>query len=222
MKNLKQNFGFTILELMIGLAILSFITIGLLGASRQILGSQSFVQGEDSQQQAVVSSLDKMYWDLNMAFFTKSRDFLGSKFEGTLGFVGTSDRLDFLTFNHLRYMAGAKESEAAEVSYYLGPSETDSDQQVLYRRESPQIDRDFKEGGIAYPLLEGVQRLEFRYLPFGKDEEYKNTWDTDGLDNAGRLPWMVEINLEVVFPEIEEPKLFKMLVPIQFRLPLAF
>ena len=184
------------------------------------MSTKELVQDKDDQQQAVMSALDKMYWDLHMAFFTQSRDFLGAKFDGKLGFVGTSERVDFLSMSHLRYLAEAKESEVAEISYYLQPSEEDPSRQVLMRRESTQIDRDFSEGGKSYEILDSVDRIEFRYLPFGEDKEYKSQWDTDSLDYAGRLPWAVELKLYVFFPQEEEPRFFTMLVPIKFQLPL--
>ena len=222
-RNFKKNGegGFTLIEVMVAVTILAGMALAMFGASSQMLRSKDIVEDRDEKSHSVSFALNKMAEDLNAAYIVKSKDLLGTKFEGEVSFEGKEERLDFVCFNHLRYIRNAKEADSAEVSYYLISDEENPDLRILMRRESPSVDNDRQAGGKAYPLLEGVRSIRFEYLP-GKSDEYKSVWDTTSVDSGNILPRAVKISLEVMMPEEENPRQFTTLAPIRLSKPLEF
>lgn len=225
--NFKPSFskgnegGFTLIEVLIAVTILAAISLAMYGATTQMLSSKELVEGRDETQHAITYALEKMADDISMAYILRSPDMLGNKFDGEVAFEGGEDRLDFVSFSHLRYLKGAKESDSSEISYYLAPDPENSDAQALMRRESTTIDKNFQEGGRAYPLLEGVRSLRFEYLP-APTEEWKRVWDSKSLSTGNKLPRAVKIELEMQLPDEEAPKTYSTISLIRLRDPLLF
>lgn len=212
--------GFTLMELLVAITILAAMALAMFAASRQMLSSQEMAEVRDDQQHAISFALNKMFEDFNAAFFVKSADLLGPRFEGEVPFLGKSERVDFASMNHLRFLSDVPETDYAEISYYLVNDPSGSEGRVLMRRESTKLDRDIETGGQAYPLLTGVRSLTFEYLPFDS-EEYKSEWSTETASAGNRLPRAVRATLEVYLPEEEEPQTYMVLAPIRLQTPLA-
>lgn len=221
MRRWTDNLGFTLLEVMIAVTILAGMSLALFGASRQLVGSKAVLESRDDANHAVSFALEKMSDDLQMAYMVKSKDMLGAAFEGEVNFLGAEDRLDFVSFSHVRYLKEAKESESAEISYYLAPDSENPELRILMRRESVQIDKNPQIGGQAFPLLEGVRTMALEYLPH-KSDEWKKIWDTQSIDSGNQLPRAVKITLELMMPEQEEAKTFYTIAPIRMKDPLVF
>lgn len=222
MKNaIAKQSGFTLMELLVAISILAAMSLAMFGVSSQMLSSQDQVEVRDEQQHAVSFALNKMFEDLSSAFFVKSADLLGARFEGEIPFVGQAERLDFASMNHLRFLANTPETDKAEISYFLVNDPDASNVRILMRRESAIVDNEIEAGGRAYPLLHGVRRLNFEYLPFNSDE-YKSEWDTKAAASNNRMPRAVKITMEVFLPDEEEPRTYSTLAPIKLQTPLAF
>lgn len=213
--------GFTLLEVMVAVTILAGMSLAMYGASSMMIDNKDVVEHRDERNHSVSFALNKLAEDLNSAFFVKSQDLLGSKFEGEVAFQGQEERLDFSSFTHLRYIKDAKETDMAEISYYLVNDPEEPDRRILMRREATVLDKNPQEGGKAYPLLEHVRSIRFEYLPVGT-QEYKGEWDTTSVDSANKLPRAVRITLEVYLPEEEEPRTFTTLAPVHMNGPLEF
>lgn len=213
--------GFTLLEVMVAITILAGMALAMFGASSMMLESKDVVEKRDEASHSASFAMNKMAEDLNAAFFIKSRDMLGTKFEGEVNFSGKEDRLDFASFAHLRFIKNAKETDMAEISYYLTRDPDNPEYNILMRREATTMDKDMEAGGKAYPLLEQVRSIRFEYLP-EKSDEYKAVWDTASVDSGNKMPRAVKITLEVFMPEEEEPRTFTTLAPIQLQSALAF
>ncbi len=213
--------GFTLLEVMIAVTILAGMALAMFGATSMMVNSKDVVENRDEHNHSVSFALTKMAEDLNSAFFVKSQDLLGAKFEGEISFEGKEDRLDFSSFTHLRYIKNAKETDMAEVSYYLISDPEESDRRILMRREATILDKNPQEGGRAYPLLDQVRSIRFEYLPLGT-KEFKGEWDTKSIDSANKLPRAVKITVEVFMPEEEQARTFTTLAPIHLSGPMEF
>jgi type II secretion system protein J len=216
-----RNSGFTLIEVMIAVTILAGMALVMFGATSQILTSKDVVEERDERNHSVSFALNRMSEDLNSAYIIKSIDLLGSKFEGEVSFKGKEDRVDFVNFNHLRFMQDAKESDSMEVGYFLAPDPDDPELRILMRRESVLVDKETDVGGKSFAMLPGVKALRFEYLP-SDSEEYKSVWDTSSVDAGNKLPRAVKITLELRMPEEEDVRTFTTLAPIQMREPLAF
>jgi len=221
METTGRQSGFTLLEVMIAMAILAAMALALFVATNQTLNSKANTEGRDDATHAVVQAMDRISGDLEMAVMVKSKDLLGATFDGEYAFEGQEQRLDFVTMSHVRFLADSKESELSEVSYYLAPMPDEPNLQVLMRREATAVDKNLQQGGIAYPILENVQGLRFEYLDV-KSDDYKKLWDSKSIDFNNRLPQAVKITVETLLPDDEQKSTFTTLAPIQMKEPLNF
>lgn len=221
METKARQGGFTLLEVMIAMAILASMALAMFVATNQTLNSKASTEGRDDATHAVIQGMNRISGDLEMAIMVKSKDLLGATFDGEYAFEGQEQRLDFVTMSHARFLADSKESEVVEVSYYLAPMPDEPNLQVLMRREATSIDKNLQQGGITYPILENVQSLRFEYLD-AKSDEYKKTWDSKSIDFNNRLPQAVKITVETLLPDDEDKSTFTTLAPIQMKEPLNF
>lgn len=207
---------------MIALTILAAISFSLFAVTSQTLNSKSSTEDRDEMQHSITLALDKMSDDLNMAFIVNSKELLGPDFDGDYAFQGGEDRVDFVSFSHQRYIENAKESDTAEISYFLAPMPDEPGMRMLVRRESTAIDKNLQEGGETVPLLEGVENIKFEYYD-DKSKEFKRAWDTRSVDYGSKLPVAVKITLELKLPDAEERSTFTTWVPVQlFKGPVVF
>jgi type II secretion system protein J len=214
--------GFTLLELMISLAILAAMSLGSFIAASQILNSKKLTEDRDEVHHGAVLVLNRISKDLNMAFLVKSKDLLGATFDGEFAFEGSEDRLDFVTFSHLRIIQEAREANYGEVSYFLAADPETNETKVLMRRESGTVDKDLQLGGSAFPLLSGVEALRFEYLD-SKDNEFKKAWDSKSVDFGNRLPLAVKVEIEIYLPDEDRREKFSTLAPIELNQgPIGF
>jgi prepilin-type N-terminal cleavage/methylation domain len=214
--------GFTLLEVMIALSILAAISLSIFAVTSQTVNSKGSTEERDEIQHSVTLALSKISDDLNMAFIVTSKDLLGSDFDGDYGFQGSEERVDFVSFSHQRYIENARESDTAEISYFLAPMPDEPGMRALMRRESPSIDKNLQEGGEAVVLLEGVENIKFEYYD-EKSKEFKRAWDTRSVDFGAKLPAAVRVTLELKLPEEEDRTSFTTWIPVElFRGPVTF
>ncbi len=221
MKQKAGQSGFTLLEVMIAMAILAAMALAMFVAAQQTLNSKAGTEDRDDANHSVVQALNRMSEDLDMAIMVKSKDLLGLTFDGEYAFEGGENRLDFVSFSHQRFIADAKESDLAEVSYYLVPMPEEAGRQMLMRRESTKIDKNLQEGGTAFPMLENVESLSFEYLD-PKSGEFKKTWDSKSIDFNNQLPQAVKITIEAFLAEEEQKTVFATIAPIRMTKPISF
>jgi general secretion pathway protein J len=126
------------------------------------------------------------------------------------------DRLDFTTLSHYAIAAAGqddRQSDHEEVGYF---TETDfkEERTDLLHREDFTMDDDPAGGGDIFPLIEGVQGINFRYLdPVSKN--WTESWDSE---QSKSLPAAVEIALYMENPSDKaKPLYFSKVV----RMPLS-
>jgi prepilin-type N-terminal cleavage/methylation domain-containing protein len=118
-------------------------------------------------------------------------------------FVGTEDRISFVTASHMRIYKNAQESEFSKVVYELR-EDKDSDlgdgYKVLVKIEDPNVFDDTEktkdQTAKIYPLLPGVKAFKFSYYRRDK-KAWENTWDTNRDDMKGLYPDIIKLTLEV-------------------------
>lgn len=214
--------GFTLLEVMIALAILAMMSLAVFLSTNQLLSSKEQTEARDEREHEISLALSRMSDDLGMAYALKSPELLGSDFDGQIAFKGGEERVDFATFGNQRYLQDARESDSSEVGYYLEADPEDPKRYNLMRRQSAQVDRDVQLGGRAYVLMEDVEKLRFEYLD-EKADEWKKSWDSESPDASNRLPRAVKIEIEAALPDEEEKTVFTAIAPIRLnQAPIAF
>jgi prepilin-type N-terminal cleavage/methylation domain-containing protein len=120
-------------------------------------------------------------------------------------FIGTENRLQFVTSDHMRIYKNSEECEFSKVVYELRDakdSELGDGVKTLVKIEDADVFDDGEKKGKSakiYPLLQGVKRMSIRY--FRKDKKtWEKAWDNDHDDMKGLYPDIVEVSIDVVGP----------------------
>ena len=204
--------GFTLLEVMVSVAILGFISIGVWQALSGNLRAKERVEKRDEFISSVTLVLERIAEEIQMAFLhSENSPAMGRAPNGEIltktAFmgrnVGWQDELTFNSFSHIRYQEGAKECDQAEIAYKVVSDPDLPGLWLLKKRDNSPIDAHPEEGGKERALLSRLKVFNLRYYDERKGE-WSDEWDTTRLDWAGRLPTSVEVTLKVQDPENEE------------------
>ncbi len=222
MKRPCETLGFTLLEVIITLSVLSLLMLTAWGAFE--VGFRTREKGEAAAEEAARIRLatDVMGRQLRSAVYYFARD----EEEYAPFFVGSGSELSFVT----AYPQGSAGSGLAWVTYRV-----EDDKLVMYERIGFRPDElysveESENSVLSSVLLEGFGRLTFGYVPREEEgEEWEEVWDArkedslpalvritvEGLDFFGDLTWVEEVPLLTVAagwgmddseepPEIEE------------------
>ncbi|MEZ4872284.1 MAG: type II secretion system protein GspJ [Bdellovibrionales bacterium] len=127
-------------------------------------------------------------------------------------FIGEKEEVHFTSTNNVQLNPDQPVSQLAEISYFVrtckGRLDKKQSSKCLFRRVSPYVDDDPKEGGNATVLLENIDTFELRYYNIENDE-WRATWDSKlNQDPAirGHFPGAVEVKIIVTNPEEKDGK----------------
>jgi len=194
MRLLKNTRGFTLLEIMIAVAILTGMSLLITTTMNRVLTAKVKVEGRDEQLHGLRVALSKMVDDISQAV-RANKAFSGSDNKFMTGMKGSDVELNFSTLSHYHFLEGLKETDQTVIGYSLKP--TDKGENSLMRRETGRLSDKLDEGGTAYPLLDNVKKLKFSYYDSNK-KEWVNEWDSEQISVLGRLPFAVKIELTVI------------------------
>src|SRR5579885_1191899 len=201
---MRNRKGFTLIEVLIAVVLLAVISLLLWQSMGGAINSKERSEKREQTYRGAKLVLNRMTRELSMCVLYSSLEFLGisssseqmtkSVFIGTN--AGDQDKLTFDTLAHVRYLKNVKESDMAEVTYFVEKAADEDQAQlgdyVLKIREKSPLDNQPDQGGRVMTLLEGVKELNFRYYDVTKGE-FKDEWDTTKIDFGNRLPKAVEI-----------------------------
>jgi general secretion pathway protein J len=209
----RRASGFTLLEVMIALAIFSIIAIGTVRHIQQLQNTKVVAFNELDLYDNLRAALSLMRFDLSQAFHVQYDD-LGSEAKlavmqnqpvaHTL-FDGRKKELVFTSASHRVYYSGVRESEQTEISYFL-QNRQGVKFPSLMKRESGFIDADLYQGGSIYTVLDNVSSLDFFYWD-EKNGKWVDDWNSDNGDFRDRFPQAVKIKISIVGNSGEELKL---------------
>ena len=191
--------GFTLLELLIAIAILGTIfSVIYVTFATTIETKQSVERGNDLYSAARLT-MDRLTRELSMAFVRAHarRDekdptiFLGEDHESG-GYP--MDVLTFTSLSHVRLGVGARESDQNKVNYFLVDRSDTGDRSLMYREDTTPHAQT-ADGGVVYELCPSVYGINYRYYD-GEKDEWVDEWDSTAIDpDHERLPRAVEITL---------------------------
>ena len=194
----RRESGFTLLEVLLAITIMSFMTALLWGSfSRTAQIKQRTEAGQDRVHAARVA-LMRITREIEMAYMSNSFN-IGLQERRTM-FIGAPhadfDELRFSWFGHQRLRADSAESDTAVVMYYTEPDPVDRHAINLIRRETRRLEQKDRKTipGEAYILCPGVTRMKFQYYDY-KKKEWKEEWSTLGADGLSYLPTHVRVTL---------------------------
>lgn len=205
--------GFTLLEVMVSVAVLAMMTLTIALFTNSTIDAEDRMVERDEIYQMARLAVGRVVDDVNMAFLVTNSELLGKDKEGSkveTAFIGDDkgnmDTLDMNTFSHWRMFRDEKVSEQAEVGYY---SESDPDNRDLYRlmrRESTLIDNDVSKGGKAWPVAEGVSEFQLSYYD-ARQNKWTDNWNSKEVDKKDKLPRAVKISISFPNPIDKEDKI---------------
>jgi len=187
MKRRSRTNGFTLLEVLIAIAILAVILYIIHEVFfRTVTSSEEVVAGNVVYQRARTALL-RMTNELEQAYTVSRRRANFTTFTGIdreeKGWP--RDILHFTATSHERLAPNVRESDLCELSYFMF-EDPKTKMTVLLHREDANPDEEMLSGGIVYELAEDVMALDFAYYD---GEEWREEWDSekDGLPYAVRI-----------------------------------
>jgi general secretion pathway protein J len=198
---MRRAHGFTLLEVVIAVAITAMMGV-LIGAAFQSgYRAKELVEGESDRYRALRTGTDRMVREISAAFVSDHYDTRRYRDQNDrpTNFIGKRDRLLFTSMAHQRLYADAKESDQMVVEYFAksasGPG--GKTQLNLMRREDPNLDERMDRGGSEDVLIEGIKRIDFTYWDSDK-KDWVDEWDTRRIEKKSILPVRVKISIFAV------------------------
>jgi general secretion pathway protein J len=222
----RSQRGMTLLEVLVSLGVLAMISLLIYGAfdslSRGRKGEALRVdrarQGRDAMDRItheMQGAFLSMHNPQNLSLVTRQTAFIATN-------NSTFDRIDFSTFAHRRVARDAKESDQAEVGYFVVRDPDHDDKMDLVRREQAPPDYEPKKGGVVNVLAEDVELFDVRFLD-PLTSQWVESWDTlQATGQFNRLPLEIKVTL-VLKPVKNSPPyrwVTKFMMPMQQ--PLSF
>lgn len=188
--------GFTLLEVLVSMAILVIIVAALYSAYTTNVEAIQIARQNGEIHQVARIVLERMTKDLQSALLQGSVPSQNVK----LGMLGESreiggrraDRIDFTTVTHLSRTERGPASDLCEVGY-LADEDPEVQTLVLLRRDDFSVDEDFSQGGSLQEIARNV--TEFRVVYLDSQGEETDKWNTLEAAAGTGLPVLVRIRL---------------------------
>ena len=193
--------GMTLLEILVSLGIMAMISLLIYGAFDSLSRGRRGESLRADRARQGRDSVERIARELQSSFLSLHTPNQQGLITRLTGFVGQNssqfDRIDFTSFAHLRITKEAKESDQAEIGFFVVKDPEVDGKMDLVRREQAPIDFDFKKGGVVNVLAEDVEKFDLRYLD-SQTGQWTETWDSTSLiGQLNRLPLEVRIELEL-------------------------
>jgi type II secretion system protein J len=209
--NRGQQSGFTLLEIIIALAILALVFSSLYGAYSGTVETNYQVDSSRDVEQAVRLALMQMADDLKSLYHQpRAGNPQASPYRFvSSGVASESDDgavIEFATTAHLGFDAVFPSLRVNRVGYSLKGAVEGEGYRRLVRRETPFADLGGEWGETAVELIDGVEELTFAFLD--SDGQELHEWDSTAPQTTNRLPRLVHIRLRIAAGEAGGSRLF--------------
>ena len=201
----RRASGFTLIEIMLAMAILAFITTIMWGSFSQTATNKRALEAAQERVHTARVALMRISRELEMSYLAAetnasayTRTFLTASSQAQV------DELSFSTFAHQRLRGGLSEGDTSIITYYGERDPDDPRVTNLMRRETRRLQADDPKSllGEAYVLCPDVARVKFSFYDF-KKKEWEREWNTHTV-GAEYLPSHVRITLVVIDEHGEE------------------
>jgi general secretion pathway protein J len=195
----RRRRGFTLIEVIISIAILTAITSLLFGAFSALKRSKdglSRVQDRQREGRLAMARITRelqsaylsAHMPLNQALLVQKTVFKSER--GT-----PADRVDFTAFANRRLDKNSHVSDQCELSYFGSPNPDGSGTTDLVRRIDTELDLEPTKGGKVEVLATDIDLFDLQYLD-AQTGQWQESWDTtQTTGQADRLPLQVRIIL---------------------------
>ncbi len=194
-----QQRGFTLIEVLVAVAVLAMVSLSIWTATSQTSRTAQIVDASHERLHQVRLAFDMISRDLSSSYLSMHRGQVDPSHNAV--FIGQNqgdeDRVDFYSFSHQRRYLDVNESDQCEVGYFIDVDQEDSEIRNLIRREDPSPDLEPLEGGQYLVLVEDVVSFDMEYFDLPMDE-WQEDWDTTEATGEGAfLPHQVRVRLVV-------------------------
>ncbi len=226
-----KTFGFTLIEVVIAIAILSIIGTVTYSALTQIIRSKNTLDDRRELNAVAYSVLNRMIRELQLSYsgiglLPRPDETDGKQKPSNINMSGEpktmsngkhGDSIRFLALEGGQYLPdGGTHSGLVQIMYRVeeNPEKIDSEIQsyILVREETPLI-RPFEKAFskvMNFPIVDSLVGLELRYFD-PESESWLAEWN---IENKFGLPNQIEIKIELLSPR-GETHLFVTSVPIR-------
>ena len=224
--------GFTLVELLIAVAVLAGVSMLIFGAFSGMKASKEGLQRVTDRYREGRLAMARISRELQSAYVSNHAPIdLSIQVEQT-AFKGTNatpaDRVDFNSFCYQRLDRHSHVSDQAEISYFGSPDPDQSGVTDLARRVSPRLDLEPERGGIVQVLATDIDLFELEYFD-PLTGMWAEEWDTtQATGQMGRLPLQVRVILVLNGGErssasgAQQPLRFVAKIPIHMTRALTF
>ncbi len=213
--------GMTLLEILVSLGIMAMIALMIYGAFDSISRGRKGEGLRIERARQGRDAMERMGRELQESFLSLHNPLSPSLVTRTTAFIAKSsnqyDRLDFSSFAHRRIEKESKESDQAEIGYFVVKDPEVEDKWDLVRREQAPLDLDPKRGGVVNVLAEDVELFDLRYFD-PQTGVWSESWDTTQVSGQpNRLPLEIKITLALKGVRNTPPYRFatKVMLPAQ-------
>lgn len=171
MRTRRTIVGFTLLEVLVAVGLLAFVSLLMVQAIRLSFRAREEISRVEELNHAAQVALRRMASDISMAYLSNH---VNQQEPATATiFQGKQDSLLFSYLGHERRRRGARESDQGTVEYRL---ERTAEGRALIRREKATPDAEPERGGIRETLVTGVKDFRLAYWD-DKAEDWKDEWE---------------------------------------------
>jgi len=216
----------TLIEVVVAVGVLAMVAVLVHGVIDSLArGKKAEAMRADRAHQGR-EAIERIIRDLSSAYLSLHVPAVPALVTGKTAFVGRSsmpyDRVDFTSFAHRRTERDARESDQAEVGYFVVADPNVPDKMDLVRREQTPIDTDPLKGGIVDAVAEDVSEFHVRYLD-PTTGQWVDSWDSTQISGQpNRLP--LEISVRLVLKGVGDgaPYPYTAKAFLQIPQPLSF
>lgn len=192
--------GFTLLEVMLAIGILSFISLTVWGTFSQTYATKKRLDLAQERIHVARVALMRITRELEMAYLSNHENTLiqdkRTMFVSTAG--GDVDELKFSWFGKQRLRADSAEGDTGLVIYYTERDPENSQVINLMRRETRRLQPQdpLTVRADTYVLCPDISRLKFSFFD-ARMREWRDAWSTIGGEQLDYLPTHVRVALTI-------------------------
>jgi general secretion pathway protein J len=199
MRRFSRLRGFTLVELLVAIAVLAFVTMLLYGAFSGMKKSRDGLTRMQGRYREGRIALARFVRDLQSAYLSAHVPINEQLTMQKTAFIGKvenpADRIDFNAFSNVRRDRNSHVSDQLEVSYFGGESLEEPGTTDLLRRSSEYPDDQPDQGGRIDVIATDIDLFDLSYLD-PTTSLWSDVWDTtQATGQQNRLPLQVRVTL---------------------------
>jgi general secretion pathway protein J len=184
----RRSAGFTLLEVLIAVAIFAVVSAMALGGYNQLLSQSDRIDANNARTRSIQLAVQRMVQDFAEIEPRPVREPLGSAPEPVLRAEPRSDRLAELTRSGWSNPAGVPRPTLQRVQYSIEDNKLRRDYWLA-------LDRTLAAKPVTVVLLDQVKSAKLRFLTV--DRVWVDQWPNQGSPSPYVRPIAVEITLEL-------------------------